>query len=412
MQYKIHPPDKLKATIQLPASKSISNRMLVLNALSLNTNPVENLSDCEDTQVIVDAFNSDSNVFDVKGAGTAMRFLTAFLAGMDGEWILKGSKRMHERPIYPLVDTLKALDADIEYLENEGCPPLKIKGKRLKGGEVYVSGNISSQFLSALMMVAPTMEKGLIINIKTDVISKPYLNLTIKMMEQYGVQVKWEDNKIIIKPQVYKPVTLKVESDWTAASYWYEMAALCPGAEVTLLGLQKDSYQGDSNLVNLFADLGITTEYISDGVIIRKARKPNKKFFHNFVGEPDLAQTFAATCCFLNVPFIFSGVQSLRIKETDRIEALKIELKKLGFVLRETESEMLEWDGERCFVDENAAIDTYDDHRMAMSLAPAAIPFKSILINDPHVVSKSYPNFWEDLIKAGFTISQIPNRKS
>ena len=408
MQYKISPPETLKATIELPASKSISNRVLILNALSFNTNPVENLSDCEDTQVIIDAFNSNSNIFDVKGAGTAMRFLTAFLAGMEGEWILKGSKRMHERPIYPLVDTLKALDADIEYLETEGCPPLRIRGKRLKGGEVFVSGNISSQFLSALMMVAPIMEKGLVINIRTDVISKPYLNLTIKLMEEYGVHVKWEDNKIIIKPQVYKPVTFRVEPDWTAASYWYEMVALCPGSEVILPGLCKDSYQGDSNLVSLFADLGVATEYVSGGVVIRKATKPNKKFFHNFVGEPDLAQTFAATCCFLNVPFIFSGVQSLRIKETDRIEALKVELKKLGFVLRETGDEMLEWDGERCFPQENAAIDTYDDHRMAMSLAPAAVPFNSILINDPHVVSKSYPNFWKDLQTAGFIITSNP----
>ncbi|MDO5664722.1 MAG: 3-phosphoshikimate 1-carboxyvinyltransferase [Bacteroidia bacterium] len=404
MQYKIYPPEKLKATIELPPSKSISNRILILNALSLNTNPVENLSDCEDTQVIIDAFNSNSNIFDVKGAGTAMRFLTAFLAGMEGEWILKGSKRMHERPIYPLVDTLKAIDADIEYMQNEGYPPLKIKGKRLKGGEVFVSGNISSQFVSGLMMVAPTMEKGLIINIQTDVISKPYLNLTIKLMEEYGVHVKWEGNKIIIKPQEYRPVTFKVESDWTAASYWYEMVALCSGAEVTLLGLQKNSYQGDSYLASLFNDLGVTTEFIPNGVIIRKTRKPNKKFFHNFVGEPDLAQTFAVTCCFLNVPFIFSGVQSLRIKETDRIEALKTELKKLGFVLRETGNEMLEWDGERCSIDANAAMDTYEDHRMAMSLLPAAIPLKSILINDPHVVSKSYPNFWEDLKKAGFKI--------
>lgn len=408
MQYKIYPPDKLKATIELPSSKSISNRVLIMNALSMNTSPVENLSDCEDTRVIIDAFNSDSNVFDMKGAGTAMRFLTAFLAGMDGEWILKGSKRMHERPIYPLVDTLKALDADIEYLENEGYPPLKIRGKRLKGGDVFVSGNISSQYVSALMMIGPTMENGLTINIQTEVISKPYLNLTIKLMEEYGVHVKWEGNKIRIKPQTYKPVTFKVEADWTAASYWYEMVALCPGAEVTLLGLQKDSYQGDSQLVDLFIDLGVTTEFIPNGIIIRKAKRAAKKFFHNFVGEPDLAQTFAATCCFLNVQFIFSGVQSLRIKETDRIEALKIELRKLGFVLRETDSEMLEWDGERCFMEENAAIDTYDDHRMAMSLAPAAIPFKSILINDPHVVSKSYPDFWKDLKKAGFSIIENP----
>lgn len=404
MQYKIYPPEKLKATVELPASKSISNRVLILNALSLNTNPVENLSDCEDTQVIIDAFNSDSNVFDVKGAGTAMRFLTAFLAGMDGEWIVQGSKRMHERPIFPLVDTLRTIGADIEYLENDGYPPLKIRGKRLKGGEVYVSGSISSQFISALMMVAPTMENGLIINIRDEIISKPYINLTAKLMEEYGIHLKWEGNRIKIKPQAFKPVSFKVESDWSAASYWYEMVSLCPHSEITLLGLQEGSYQGDANLVNLFKDLGVSTEFVPNGVIIRKVGKPTKKFFHNFIYEPDLAQTFAAACCFLHVPFIFSGVQSLRIKETDRIEALKTELKKLGFVLSETDSEMLEWDGERCFAEEDAVIDTYDDHRMAMSLSPAAIPFKSVIINDPQVVNKSYPNFWDDLKKAGFRI--------
>lgn len=404
MQYKIYPPEKLKATVELPASKSISNRVLILNALSLNTNPVENLSDCEDTQVIIDAFNSDSNVFDVKGAGTAMRFLTAFLAGMDGEWIVQGSKRMHERPIFPLVDTLRTIGADIEYLGNDGYPPLKIRGKRLKGGEVYVSGSVSSQFISALMMVAPTMENGLIINIRDEIISKPYINLTAKLMEEYGIHLKWEGNRIKIKPQAYKPVSFKVESDWSAASYWYEMVSLCPHSEITLLGLQEGSYQGDANLVNLFKDLGVSTEFIPNGVIIRKVGKPTKKFFHNFIYEPDLAQTFAAACCFLHVPFIFSGVQSLRIKETDRIEALRTELKKLGFVLSETDSEMLEWDGERCFAEEDAVIDTYDDHRMAMSLSPAAIPFKSVIINDPQVVNKSYPNFWDDLKKAGFRI--------
>lgn len=404
MQYKIYPPEKLKATVELPASKSISNRVLILNALSLNTNPVENLSDCEDTQVIIDAFNSDSNVFDVKGAGTAMRFLTAFLAGMDGEWIVQGSKRMHERPIFPLVDTLRTIGAEIEYLGNDSYPPLKIRGKRLKGGEVYVSGSVSSQFISALMMVAPTMENGLIINIRDEIISKPYINLTAKLMEEYGIHLKWEGNRIKIKPQAFKPVSFKVESDWSAASYWYEMVSLCPHSEITLLGLQEGSYQGDANLVNLFKDLGVSTEFVPNGVIIRKVGKPTKKFFHNFIYEPDLAQTFAAACCFLHVPFIFSGVQSLRIKETDRIEALKTELKKLGFVLSETDSEMLEWNGERCFAEEDAVIDTYDDHRMAMSLSPAAIPFKSVTINDPQVVNKSYPNFWDDLEKAGFRI--------
>lgn len=407
MQYRIYPPEQLKACIALPPSKSISNRILILNALSLNTNTVENLSDCDDTQVIIDAFNSASNVFDVKGAGTAMRFLTAFLAGMEGEWVLKGSKRMHERPIYPLVDTLRALGADIEYLETEGFPPLKIRGRMLRGGEVYVSGSISSQFISALMMVAPTMENGLVIHIQNEIVSRPYLNLTVKLMEEYGIRVKWKGNKITITPQEYKPVNFKVEADWSAASYWYEMAALSRNSEVTLLGLSENSCQGDANLMNLFKDLGVSTEFIPGGAVIRKMGKPIKKFFHDFICEPDLAQTFAATCCFLRVPFIFSGTQSLRIKETDRVEALKTELKKMGFVLKETDNEMLEWDGERCLIDENGAVDTYDDHRMAMSLAPAAIYFGSVTVNDPHVVGKSYPNFWRDLKTAGFRIEEI-----
>lgn len=407
MQYKIYSPNKLNVSIDLPASKSISNRILILNALSLNQNPIDNLSDCEDTQVLIDVFNSDSNEFDVRAAGTAMRFLTAFLSGVDGEWILKGSKRMHERPIHPLVDTLVSLGADIEYLENRGFPPLKIKGKKLNGGEVYVSGSISSQFISALMMVAPVMRDGLTLHIQDEIISKPYIHLTAKLMEEFGVHVKWDDDKIQIKPQAYKPIKYRVEPDWSAASYWYEMVALMPGSEVLLKGLYEKSYQGDANIVNLFKDLGVSTEFTDEGAVIRNSGKRTKKFFHNFIQEPDLAQTFAATCCFLKIPFVFSGIQSLRIKETNRVEALMIELKKLGYVLKDSSNEMFEWDGERCFAEENPAIDTYEDHRMAMSLSPASVPLKTILINQPGVVSKSYPYFWDDLKKAGFTIETL-----
>lgn len=407
MQYKITPPKNINVSIDLPASKSISNRILILNALSFNSNVVENLSDCEDTQVLIDAFKSDSNEFDVRGAGTAMRFLTAFLSGMEGEWILKGSERMHERPIYPLVDTLLALGADIEYLENRGYPPLKIRGKELDGGEVYVSGKISSQFISALMMIAPKMRKGLTIHIQDEIISKPYINLTAKLMEEFGVHIKWENSTIVIKPQQYKPVKYRVEPDWSAASYWYEMVALLPDSQVLLKGLTENSYQGDSNLVNLFTDLGVSTQFTEQGAILKNNGRKIKKFFHNFVEEPDLAQTFAATCCFLNIPFIFSGIQSLRIKETNRVEALMNELKKLGCVLTDTSNEMFEWDGERCFVDQNPQIDTYEDHRMAMSLAPAAIIFGEIIINEPNVVTKSYPRFWDDLVKAGFKIETL-----
>lgn len=406
LQYKIFPPEGLRTNIQLPASKSMSNRALILNALSLSSYPISNLSDCEDTKVLIDAFNSKSNQFDIKAAGTAMRFLTAFLAGMEGEWIIKGSKRMHERPIYPLVETLVALGAQIDYLEKEGYPPLKIKGRRLKGGEVYLSGNISSQFISALLMIAPIMENGLIMHIENEIVSKPYIHLTLAMMEKCGVQAKWDGNDMIVKPQTYNAVEFVVEPDWTAASYWYEMVSLIPNAEVALKGLGKDSLQGDSNVTSLFSDLGVTTEFLSDGIVIRNTKKKTKKFFHDFVNEPDLAQTFAATCCFMGIPFLFSGIQSLKIKETDRVAALINELKKLGYLLKENGIGMLEWDGERCVPESNPAIDTYDDHRMAMSLAPGAIVSGSLTINDPKVVSKSYPDFWNDLKQAGFTIEE------
>lgn len=403
-QYRISPPDNVHTTVHLPASKSISNRALILNALSLSNTPIHNLSDCEDTRVIVESFNSNSNLFDVKGAGTAMRFLTAFLAGMEGEWIIRGSKRMHERPIHPLVETLNVLGAEIDYLEKEGYPPLRIRGRRLKGGEVFVAGNISSQFISALLMVAPMMENGLVMNIEKQVISKPYIDLTIGMMKDYGVHTKWEENRITVKPQKYNAVEYTVEQDWSAASYWYEIVSLLPGAEVKLPGLRKVSLQGDANVANLFSDLGVETEYLEDGIIIRHMKRKARKFFHDFIREPDLAQTFATTCCFKGIPFLFSGTQSLKIKETDRIAALITELRKMGFVLRDGGSGMLEWDGERCFPAEVPAIDTYDDHRMAMSMAPGSILLNPLFINDPMVVTKSYPSFWDDLKKAGFTI--------
>ncbi|WP_294082020.1 3-phosphoshikimate 1-carboxyvinyltransferase [Proteiniphilum sp. UBA5384] len=406
LQYRITSPETLRSTVQLPASKSMSNRALILNALSLSPYPIKNLSECEDTQVLIDTFNSKSNQFDIKAAGTAMRFLTAFLAGMEGEWIIKGSKRMHERPIYPLVETLVALGAEIDYLEREGYPPLKIKGHRLKGGEVYLSGNISSQFISALLMIAPGMENGLVMHIENEIVSKPYIQLTLSMMEKCGVQAKWDGNDIIVKPQLYNAIEFVVEPDWTAASYWYEMVSLIPGAEVTLAGLGKNSLQGDANVTNLFSDLGVATEFLPDSIVIRNTKKRTKKFFHDFVNEPDLAQTFAATCCFMGVPFLFSGIQSLKIKETDRVAALINELKKLGYILKENEIGMLEWDGERCLPEKEPAIDTYDDHRMAMSLAPGTIACGPFTINDPKVVSKSYPDFWNDLERAGFTIEE------
>lgn len=409
MAYKIYPPNSLYNTVNLPGSKSISNRALILNALSLSNYEIENLSVCEDTRVIKDAFASNTNEFDVRGAGTAMRFLAAFLACVEGEWILKGTERMHQRPIHPLVDTLITLGANIEYLGNKGYPPLKIKGRKLEGGEVYLTANVSSQFISALIMIAPTMENGLTLHLEHEVISRPYIHLTQKMMRDYGVRVKWNEDTLKVEPQPYIAKPYSVESDWSAASYWYSFVALMPEAEVKLMGLRKESMQGDANIINLFADLGVTTTFDVDGVILRKKKVVKGKFFHNFINEPDLAQTFAVTCCLLNIPFFFSGLQTLKIKETDRIFALIAELEKLGYVLRETENGILEWDGERCLTDETIVIDTYDDHRMAMAFAPASIVFKDMYINHPEVVTKSYPTFWDDLQQGGFKLNETNN---
>ena len=406
MQYKLTSPKSINQVITLPTSKSISNRVLILNALSKCSYPIENLSDCDDTRVMIDAFKNGSNLIDVKAAGTSMRFLTAYLAHKPGEWIITGTERMKERPINILVDALTSLGARIEYLGKMGCPPLKIKGSALDGGTIYLSGEVSSQFISALLMIAPVMTKGLTIHLEGNVISVPYIRLTLGMMAEYGVKAHWEGNTIKVYPEEYKPVHYIVEADWSAASYWYEIAALSEDAHIELKGLFKDSMQGDSKVAELFTDLGIETSYTNDGVILKKSGKPTKKFFHNFVNEPDLAQTFVVTCCILGIPFLFTGLQSLKIKETDRIEALKQEMKKLGYVLRDSENSILEWDGERCIAEDNPVIKTYEDHRMAMAFAPIALKSESITIANPGVVSKSYPAYWDDLSKTGFVIDK------
>lgn len=406
MKYTVSGAKSIYTDINLPASKSISNRALILKALSKSSFPIENLSDCDDTRVMIEAFESNSNGFDIGAAGTSMRFLTAYLSRVPGEWTITGSKRMQERPINILVEALNSLGAKIEYLKNPGFPPLKIKGTALEGGDIYLSGGISSQFISALLMIAPTMEKGLTIHLEGDVISIPYIKLTLKMMEEFGVKCDWDGNKIRVFPEDYKPTKYTVESDWSAASYWYEIAALADEAKIELKGLFKESGQGDSKVAELFVDLGVDTEFTEDGIILTKTERITKKMFHNFVNEPDLAQTFVVTCCLMNIPFLFTGLQSLKIKETDRIEALKAEMKKLGYVITDSQNSIMEWDGERCDPETDPVIATYEDHRMAMAFAPAAIKLNTLKIAEPTVVTKSYPNYWKDLQKAGFTIKE------
>lgn len=405
MNYVIKSPVSLRASVQLPASKSISNRVLILNALIYSPYEVHNLSDCDDTEVLVKALNSNERDFDIKAAGTAMRFLTAFLSKVVGEWTITGTERMKNRPIKILVDALNSLGARVEYMGKEGYPPLRIFGSALQGGEISLAGGVSSQYISALLMIAPLMEKGLTLHLEGNVISKPYIDLTLQLMARYGVKAEWSGQTIRVRPQEYVPVPFTVESDWSAASYWYEMMALSRDAEIELSGLFKDSLQGDAAGAKLFARLGVGTTFTGRGVILRHNGNSVKKLSYDFVNEPDLAQTFVVTCALLNVPFRFSGLQSLKIKETDRIEALKTELRKLGYLLADSHGSILEWDGARCEPEQHPVIATYEDHRMAMAFAPAALlrP-EGIEIAHPEVVSKSYPHYWEDLEKAGFSI--------
>ena len=406
MKYLIKAPEeRLRASVQLPASKSISNRALILNALSYSPYDIQNLSDCDDTEVMVKALNSDSRDFDIKAAGTAMRFLTAFLSKIVGEWTITGTERMKNRPIKLLVDALNSLGARIEYMEKEGYPPLRIFGSALQGGEISLAGGVSSQYISALLMIAPLMEKGLTLHLEGNIISRPYINLTLQLMEQFGVKAIWNGQTIKILPHEYKPIRFTVESDWSAASYWYSIMALSKNAEIELLGLFKNSLQGDAAGAKLFAQLGVGTTFTDRGVVLKYNGNAVKKLIYNFVNEPDLAQTFVVTCVLLNIPFRFTGLQSLKIKETDRIEALKTELRKLGYLLTDSNDSILEWNGERCEPEADPIIATYEDHRMAMAFAPAALVLpKGLKVADPEVVTKSYPAYWEDLRKAGFAL--------
>lgn len=390
-------PGAIRLSIPLPASKSISNRALILSALAYSPYDIEHLSDCDDTRVTLKALDSNDTTFDIGAAGTAMRFLTAFLAKTVGEWVITGSERMKQRPIKLLVEALNKLGARIEYIEKEGFPPLKIYGSALTGGEIYLNGGVSSQYISALMMIAPYMQKGLKIILEGEVISVPYIHMTMSMMKEFGVNVGFNNNIIDIQPQTYRPIRYKVESDWSAASYWYEILSIAGKGEIFLKGLNKNSYQGDCKVAELFEQLGVKTVYEQEGVILLASNNYVAKFEYDFVNQPDLAQTFAVTCCLRNIPFLFKGIQSLKIKETDRVAALIAELGKLGYVLHEPAEGQLEWIGTKKQLeskDDIPSIKTYEDHRMAMAFAPVALT-QPVIIEHPEVVSKSYPDFWK-----------------
>lgn len=414
MTYSLTAPATLQGQIDLPASKSLSNRALILSALAQETDRqaqgfgrLTNLSDCDDTRVMIEALNTGKHDLNIGAAGTAMRFLTAYLSLQPGRWTLTGTERMRNRPIRLLVEALKSLGATIEYTDKIGYPPLSITGGRLQGGTIDIEGSISSQYLSALMMAGPCMNQGLILNIKGPLISRPYARMTLQMMAAFGVTASWEENCISIPAAAYQAIDYTVEPDWSAASYWYELLSLAPAGELFLKGLKADSLQGDAAIARFFSTLGVITTLDLEGIRLTKTNVTTSFFEADLTDQPDLAQTLAVTCAALDRPFHLTGLASLKIKETDRIAALKTEAAKLGYVFEETPDFGLSWTGKRCAPMEKPRIATYEDHRMALCFAPFAFRQKQLEIDHPGVVSKSYPQFWSALETVGFSVEHL-----
>jgi 3-phosphoshikimate 1-carboxyvinyltransferase len=411
MRYRLKKDKKeLTGRVLLPASKSISNRLLILNALSEVPGRLENLSDSDDTRVLEKALQSDVGTIDIGHAGTAMRFLTAYLSIREGDFVLTGSERMQQRPIGKLVDALNDLGARIGYLRNPGFPPLSIHGSRLAGGEISVDSSVSSQYVSALMMIGPALEKGLTLHLENETASASYIHLTRNLMLELGIPVRFAGKTVEIPHTRFKGKDMRVEGDWSAASYWYAIAALAGGgAGLEIVGLYKNSYQGDSVLPEMFGRMGVRTTFTAGGILLTSIPINLKKFEYDFSDNPDLVQTMVVLCSLLNLPFRITGTRTLKIKETDRILALQAEMKKLGILLEaDKQGTRISWDGEsRTDMTRTMQIKTYQDHRMAMSFSPAAILHPGLTIEDPEVVNKSYQGFWTDLQRAGFAIEEL-----
>ena len=415
MSYLIRKPNKeLKGDIYLPASKSESNRLLVIDALLGSEDlQIENLSTSNDTKVLKKALLSllrlkGTNIsvtLDMEDSGTAMRFITAYASAINVKSLITGSDRMKERPLSILVNTLNGIGAHIRYTENNGFPPILTEGKRIKGGVIDIDATISSQYISALMLIAPKMTNGLIMYLKGDIASYPYINMTAKVMEHFGIEILMHKNAIAIKKQKYSSRNkYVVESDWSAASYWYEMAAFSDDVDLFLHGLKKEGIQGDAVIADIYEQFGVHSEFLEDGVRLTKTNNHCKHFKQNFLNYPDMVQTLACTATGLGISGEFHGLHNLRFKETDRIHALHTELKDMGIQLDSFEDKILL---EKSKIQNTRPIRTFADHRMAMSFAPLAIPLGEITIESPNVVNKSYPNFWEDLKKTGFEIIEV-----
>ena len=388
MNYKIHHPTKVvECEIDLPGSKSISNRLLIIRALCKKEFAITNLSNSEDTKSLQKALKTTANKVDVGAAGTSFRFLTAYLSTLVGNrFILTGSNRMKERPIKELVDALLDLGIEIKYLEKSGFPPLAILGTEITENKVSIDGQISSQFISALLLIAPTLKNGIKLKISGEIVSKPYIIMTLKLMEEFGISHTWQKNTIEIKSQKYSPKDYNIEADWSAASFWYEIASLSSSCNIKLNGITKNSIQGDRKIIELFENLGVQTKFENGNIILSNTEENVISKEINLINTPDLYQPLKCTIFAKNLTTKFLGLQTLKDKETNRIKAVEKELLKLNTTKK---------------------ITTYNDHRMAMSFAPLCLKYDTLKINDVGVVDKSYPNFWNDLKKGGFIITPL-----
>ncbi|MEH0157920.1 3-phosphoshikimate 1-carboxyvinyltransferase [Limibacter armeniacum] len=397
-----HPTAKIDVTIPLTSSKSESNRALIIQALAEGGIELKNLAEARDTQTMIRLLASEEQTLDVLDAGTTMRFLTAWSVATGRDTIMTGTERMQERPIAILAEALKELGGDVEYLGKEGYPPLRIKGFKQKTNQISVKGDVSSQYISALLMIAPVLPEGLELKLLGEVASRPYIEMTLQLMTSFGVDWKWDGDTITVAHQAYQAGTFTVESDWSGASYWYSIAALAKDAKIKLLNLREESLQGDSAIVEIMEKLGVNSTFDAEGVLLTKGTI-SEDFDYDFTHCPDLAQTIVALCAALGVKARLTGLKSLRIKETDRIQALYNEVKKLGTTIEVIgDDEIIVPVGQLKFP-EGVTVDTYEDHRMAMAFAPLAL-VHPVVIEEPDVVKKSYPRYWEHLELAGFEV--------
>ncbi|MEO1416967.1 MAG: 3-phosphoshikimate 1-carboxyvinyltransferase [Bacteroidota bacterium] len=400
----------LQGQIPLPTSKSESNRALIIQHLASDSITLHNLAEARDTQTMRRLLESEGHVLDVLDAGTAMRFLTAYFTAVGRDQILTGTPRMCKRPIGPLIDALRELGGEIEYWKQEGFPPVHIisKGSKLKGGEIQMPGNISSQFISAILMVAPTLPEGVRLELTGKVSSRPYIDMTRRLMERFGVETTWETpHQLFVAPQAYRGGEYTIEADWSAASYWYSLVGMSESGKLKLGGLREHSFQGDQRIASLMDQyFGISTTYLPEGIEIHKYKQelPTTPVEIDCTEIPDMAQTFAVLAAATGVTLTLTGLHTLRIKETDRIEALETELTKLGANVSATEDTLSIHTG---ITSTSGVIHTYDDHRMAMAFAPLTMKLADLTIKDPEVVNKSYPSFWKHLEMAGIKVNEF-----